>query len=251
MKVIYCFSGTGNSLYVANTIAKEMDAEVRPMYLDEKEINADVIGFVFPVYFWNLPNQVEQFITQLTIKNPNAYIFTVITYGGYEFGASGLLRRILKKKGLTLAYANKVRAVENYIISYHAKDTEARQNLTTTKAKVIAKDIQQLKRKRAEHVLIINPIIKSFFPREEGQCDQHFSISNNCTSCGICEKVCLVHNITLQEGTPSFQHKCEQCLACVNRCPEQAINWKQKTQDKKRYTHPDISVAKWISFLNK
>lgn len=49
MSVIYCFSGTGNSLYAANKISAEINAEVVNMK-SGGECNADVIGIVFPVY---------------------------------------------------------------------------------------------------------------------------------------------------------------------------------------------------------
>lgn len=79
--VIYCFSGTGNSLYAANKISAEINAEVVNMK-SVGECDADVIGIVFPVYFWGLPKTVERFLGDIRITNKNAYIFAVITYGG-------------------------------------------------------------------------------------------------------------------------------------------------------------------------
>jgi epoxyqueuosine reductase QueG len=50
-----------------------------------------------------------------------------------------------------------------------------------------------------------------------------------------------VNNIDFgQDKKPYFMHHCEQCLACIQHCPAKAINYKDKTQNKKRYTHPDI-----------
>ncbi len=53
-KVIYYFSGTGNSMRAAEVIAEELDhTEIISMRMDPHEVsaeNAEIIGFVFPVY---------------------------------------------------------------------------------------------------------------------------------------------------------------------------------------------------------
>ena len=83
MKKIYYFSGTGNNLYTASKIAEAIGgAEILSVRCKPEDIsaeNADVIGFVCPVYEWDIPGTFKEFIKQLTI-NPNAYIFMVTTY---------------------------------------------------------------------------------------------------------------------------------------------------------------------------
>jgi uncharacterized Fe-S center protein len=74
--------------------------------------------------------------------------------------------------------------------------------------------------------------------------DKYYSVSNDCNKCGICAKVCPVDNIGLDEvGRPYFRHHCEQCVACIQFCPKRAINYKDKTQSRKRYTNPAIKYA--------
>jgi MinD superfamily P-loop ATPase len=82
--------------------------------------------------------------------------------------------------------------------------------------------------------------------------DQFYSISDDCTKCGICEKVCPVNNIGLDEaGHPYFNHHCEQCVACIQFCPKKAINYKDKTQNRKRYTHPAIKYMELAKLNGK
>ena len=56
-KVIYCFSGTGNSLNAARIIAKEMGGativSVKKGAKSDLAADADVVGFVCPVYEWD------------------------------------------------------------------------------------------------------------------------------------------------------------------------------------------------------
>ena len=77
--------------------------------------------------------------------------------------------------------------------------------------------------------------------------DKFFYADDNCNSCGICENVCPVNNIILVGGKPQWQHKCQQCLACISYCPEQSIQYGDKTLEKGRYHHPDITVKDLIS----
>ena len=59
MKKIYYFSGTGNSLYTASKIAEAIGGaeiiSVRCKTEDVSAENEDVIGFVCPVYEWDIP----------------------------------------------------------------------------------------------------------------------------------------------------------------------------------------------------
>ena len=86
--------------------------------------------------------------------------------------------------------------------------------------------------------VIHGPFIKSLVNKDKG-----FNVSEACNGCETCSKVCPVGNIQMQEGKPIFLHHCEQCVACVQWCPQQAINFKNKTQKRGRYHHPDITLA--------
>ncbi len=85
------------------------------------------------------------------------------------------------------------------------------------------------------------------FREEVYESDNSFYIDENCTSCRICEEVCPVNNIILVDGTPKWQHKCQQCLACINFCPEESIQFGSQTLKAQRYSHPEITVQDIIN----
>jgi ferredoxin len=62
-----------------------------------------------------------------------------------------------------------------------------------------------------------------------------------CISCGICEKVCPVNNIQLENGTPIWKHNCEMCFACDEWCPHKAIHHWGKIEGK-NYHHPMVEI---------
>ena len=65
--------------------------------------------------------------------------------------------------------------------------------------------------------------------------DEMFTVSDKCTSCGLCERICLVKNIRLENGQPEWLHHCEHCVACISWCPVRAIEYGDRTQSRRRY----------------
>lgn len=49
-------------------------------------------------------------------------------------------------------------------------------------------------------------------------------------------------NIKIKDHKVEFLHKCEQCMACIQYCPNKALNYKNVTQKRKRYHHPEITA---------
>jgi NAD-dependent dihydropyrimidine dehydrogenase PreA subunit len=92
---------------------------------------------------------------------------------------------------------------------------------------------------------LMNPMAVSFFAKA----DKKFVVKDNCTKCGVCEKVCPVQNITLIDGKPFWLHHCEQCMACLQWCPVEAIQAGRITEGRKRYQHPRFKAQDF--FLEK
>lgn len=72
-----------------------------------------------------------------------------------------------------------------------------------------------------------------------------FYADSDCTSCGLCEKICLSKKIKMTDGKPVWQKniQCYYCYACFNYCPVQSILIKDAYTEKNgRYHHPEISA---------
>ena len=250
MAVVFCFTSTGNSLYTAKKIAEQIKASVIPMnsasFGKSAAFNDDVIGFVYPVFFWGLPRLVARFISQMRIENKNAYIFSVATYGGVVKGANGQLNDLLKAKGAHLSYGVNLKCVENYIPRYKVNDSEEMRKKVDAKIEKITDSIKNRESNKIEAYTIMNKLIHRSLP--DTHSDRYFSVSPSCTGCKICQKVCPAANIEIKESKPSFLGKCEHCLACLQNCPSRAIDWKNKTQGKNRYRHFAVTLDDMISF---
>ncbi len=246
MATIFCFTSTGNSLYAAKKLAEKTGCAVAPMNNGPAQITDDVIGFVFPVYFWGLPRMVERFVAQARITNKNAYVFGVTTSGGPVYGVLGRLKALLKQKGVRLQYGRNIPSVTNYIPEYAPRDIADRRQAMDAAILEIAGAVNGRQSNRIQAYTPFNRLAYRLCPDENS--DRSFTVAPTCTGCKTCQNVCPAKNITMEAGKPSFLHHCEHCLACVHHCPAHAIDWKQKTQGKARYRNAQVSLEELIAF---
>jgi ferredoxin len=76
--------------------------------------------------------------------------------------------------------------------------------------------------------------------------DKSFNTTKTCNGCGLCAKACPAVNIVMTNGRPVWQHRCQQCFACLQWCPQEAVEYWRITRGRKRYHHPDIQLKDLI-----
>lgn len=251
---IYFFTGTGNSLKVAEDIAKVLpDSELVAIHRDvDIEIPRDLdrIGFVFPVYFWGLPSMVADFLRNAHFpEQGSSYYFAVATNFGIVGNAIRIASTLLLEKGIRLNYSAGIRMFGNSVTHYNmSKRVDKITRKSDKKVSSIVNNIKNNKTKKVRS--IIRPIYGSYlnYVCRVHTTDSEFNINNNCISCGICRDVCPAKNITLETGQPVFHHRCESCLACIQHCPKRALNYKDKTQNRRRYTNPQVGYKKIANY---
>jgi ferredoxin len=252
--IIFYFTGTGNSLKVAKDVANVIhDCKIVSMASYKKDAylnDMERIGFVFPVY-GSLPNLVNKFISNTEFpKNKDIYYFTVVTCGHFKWNSIPALNEKLLEKGITLNAGFNVKMVANAISLYDIPNNidkilkKAQKNIDLITEKIRLKETRNIQKR--------NPLMfwQENFVKSLPAMDKNFNISTDCKSCGICEKVCPVKNIEIINGQPLFKHNCEQCLACIHHCPSKALNIENKTQNKKRYINPDVTLNEIINGNN-
>lgn len=242
--IIYYFTATGNSQHVAKILQDELQSELKPMSNNIKTVcSSDVIGLVFPTYFWGIPNIVNTFLENISIKSENPYIFAITTCTLYSGSALGMISNLLKKQNFKLSYGKSIHSVGNYIIEYNVNKQKIERILDKVKieTKNTAKDILLRRTKDVSAPFYLQKKFYNGYNKRRMQ-DNLFSIDDSCISCGTCQKICPVQNIIINKSKPEFQHHCEHCLACVHWCPKKAIQFNNVTANKNRYTNPYISI---------
>ncbi|MFX1588824.1 MAG: EFR1 family ferrodoxin [Promethearchaeota archaeon] len=250
---IYFFTGTGNSLKIARDLAQELgNAELIPIakiwQMEKLESESEIIGFIFPLYYSGLPKIVNDFINKLNLGKSD-YFFTIVTSTG-DINEQPLqqLNKILKKKSKKLNSGFYIKMPNNYIIGFNVHSKERQEKFfenANKQLKVISKIVKNEENNITQEVFQMNvrrsaKVNKSFLD-SVNESDKSFYSDENCNGCGICEKVCPVNNIILIDGIPEWQHRCQQCLACINFCPEKSIQFGKGTLNTGRYHHPAIS----------
>ncbi|MBI9051669.1 MAG: EFR1 family ferrodoxin [Anaerolineaceae bacterium] len=269
---IYYFTGVGHSLFIARELAKELQGEWLPMIsrIKEKKIqlDADVIGLVFPIYHATfgesgLPPLVAQFIEKLNHLE-GKYIFAVGLHSGFPGYTMEKLSQRLASLGGTLGAGftvllnvphkstTKMRhAFFKQPLSFDLEDEKVerqkrldewhqrlpqyleiirnRQSIEIerpgTLKKMLLKPYLKLQKKMAlVHYQEMTGATDDDFMRLTLLADCTFQVSEACTGCAMCAKVCPAQNIEMVHGKPQWQHHCENCTACFHWCPTHAIS---------------------------
>lgn len=255
--VIYYFSGTGNSLKVARDLAAKIEdaaiLSIPEALKNGMDNTASRIGIVFPVYAWGMPAIVKKFVGRLPADS-SKYYFALCTCAGCPGGTLQNLSNYMKSKGLMLSSGFSVIMPTNYIVWSDAISEEKQKELFLkwdNRVDEIAGIIEKNETRRVEknspplNLLLTGILYKLSLPNFP-KMDKAFWTDGKCNSCEICEKLCPVGNIKLAEGKPSWQHNCEQCLACIQWCPQKAVQYGKNTKSRNRYTNPGVSLKEML-----
>ncbi len=239
--MIFYFSGTGNSQWVAEELAHKLVDHATPIMAAKSDYTpaaGEKIGFVFPIYAWDAPACMYQFIARLNLQTDN-YIYMVATCHSQAGGVDKVFKKALSSKGLTLNAAFSVNMPNNYLLAPFLKiDSEAKRSKILRQAQSrlqeIAAAVEAEKNvisiKRGLSILSkIAPLFRRF------SSDKSFYVEKDkCIQCGLCAKVCPMKNITLAPF-PEWNGNCAMCQACLHHCPTEAIQCGHFTKGKKRY----------------
>lgn len=244
--MIFYFSGTGNSKYVAEQIAKITSNEI--VSINDKLKSNDTsditvngkLVFVVPTYSWRIPKIIRDWIMKTNFKGANNTWF-VMTCGSEIGNAEKYNKQLCKEKGFTYMGSAQVVMPENYIAMFNSPNQdEIEEIFNTADAEVqnIADILIQNKqfstpRNNLQDKVMSGPVNMLFYSMFVKAKD--FYADNKCINCGKCVKVCPLNNIDIKNNKPFWNKNCTHCMACISYCPTNAIEYGKKTVGKQRY----------------
>ena len=268
---------------IADGIDAELISIAAAIRSEKVKVSAEVVGIVFPDYQSSLPNIVKRFINRVEGLQGRYVFGVCTYGGAGPGLTMRYLEQLVESKDGKLAAGFAVSMPYNYIIpSIQLGNPVIRVTLNPDPAEKQRKKFSDWKEKletitdfvnqRKEGVCEIggefllklidqlklkDSLGKYVWLKMAGHpgdtdlsfseswrlMDHGFSSNENCVSCGTCEKICPVDNVVLINGKPSWQHNCEQCFACLQWCPQSAIQYGKHTENDKRYHHPSVKPS--------
>ncbi len=244
--MIFYFSGTGNSQYVAKVLGDATKEAVVNITRDEmeKELEYNLkegenLGFVFPIYWWGMPVLVEEFVRKMKVKlGVDNYIYGVSTYGLQPHNGLKDLEKLLVKKGMYLDATYEVKMVDNYVVGYDIAGKE-KQEVIYSQARIkidsIIHDVAERQHSKIGDIIgtTIKPIVHSVYKHTDHR--KKFYVTEDCTGCGYCAKNCPCQAIVMENNKPVWKENCSFCLKCIHSCPKQAVQNGKGTKERSRY----------------
>ncbi len=234
--MIYYFSGTGNSRWVARLLAEKTGDSAADLTGVSRipDLSGTTFGIVFPIYAWGIPEPVREFLSRL--RGRPDFSFGVCTCGE-EAGLAMTRLRTLFPMDSTYSVA----LPSNYIIGEDVEsEASIRRKIEAAEVQLRSMAVQISGRQPVDEVnkgslfRVKSGIISPLFDRF-ARSTKPFSVDDCCTSCGLCAQLCPAQTIRLENGKPRWGSNCYQCTACINRCPVQAIQYGKSTARRRRY----------------
>ena len=238
-RLIFYFTGTGNCLYIARQLAgadTELLSIPQMVKQGKYEFAAEEIGIVYPIYGHMPPYMVRQFIQQVQLRA--GYKFAVLTYGARKCDAVEIWDRISRKAGNAFDYIATIVMVDNWLPNFDMNeqikmDKHIPENLQKITADINGQrhwhePVTEEERQMHRGFLAVSGLDPEVgFLMKSEKC---FTVTDTCIDCGICTYVCPRGNYELTPGGVKMSGDCEFCFACIQNCPQRAIQFR-KSED--------------------
>ena len=244
--MILYFSGTGNSKFVAERVAHSIGDEAFDLFKrirskDYSPMKSDKPWIIsVPTYAWQIPHIVKSYLEK-TALNGSDKIYFLMTCGDDIGNAENYLKKLCKKIGKQYMGCAYFRMPENYIAMFTApNDEQAERIIAKSKgridktAKLIAAG-EKLPEIKVDFIgrLKSGIVNVAFYPLCVSA--KKFYATEKCISCSKCEKLCPLSNIKIENGKPVWGKNCTHCMACICKCPAEAIEFGKASEGKNRY----------------
>ena len=244
--MILCFSGTGNSRYIAERIAEALQDEIVDLNAKIKaadyapiQAGGDIV-LVTPTYAWRIPQIVSVWLTKTELLSAKRIWFVMDC--GSEIGNAAKFNRVLaEEKRLQYKGTAQIVMPENYIAMFSAPQADEARKIVAKAEPSIERAIAAIQSNQpfapTRNNLYdrfmsgpVNPIFYKFFVKANA-----FTASSACIGCGQCVKSCPMNNVAIKDGKPFWGRNCTHCMACICYCPVSAIEYGKKSVGQPRY----------------
>lgn len=199
--------------------------------------------FVMPTYCWQIPRVVEDFILSGHFSGSREAYF-VMTCGSEVGDVEPKLRDLCQRKGMNYCGTLPVVMPDNYLVFFTPPSQDQARIMRRKAEDTLEQGIGYMNRgesfppiqtKGLDHLK--SGVVNRAFYRFHVKANKFYA-KDSCVGCGKCEHVCPMGNICLEQGKPVWGSSCTHCMACICKCPVEAIEYGKGTRKKQRYLCP-------------
>lgn len=251
--MVFYFTATGNSLYVAKQLDEERLSIPQEMNKENRHYKAERIGIVCPLFEFEIPSLVKDFIQDS--KFEAGYFYLVVTYGMHHGGVAERTQAWLQSIGKAADYVNTIIMHDNALIVFdmdQQRSVEAEKqvdaHIDAIRSDIAAKRamVQQAPADEIDFYQNFVAWIKRTGPMYAFPL---YRATDSCVGCDTCTRVCPRGCIHLENKRPVWDYsRCANCMACIQACPAKAIQFitvKEPNPDA-RYRNPHIALKEII-----
>lgn len=253
--MVFYFSGTGNSRFAAERIAKAIGQEAHDITVYTKKKTAPVFTedgpyvFACPSYMSALAKAITDFISWASFPK-GAKTYFVVTCAA----SMGITPRVgvelCEQNGLEYMGSAQVVMPQNYIALFTTKGKDDNSRIINEALPVIdliaetVKNGEKLEEKKIGKVeYSVTKWVRDVYYKDFMK-TKKFIATDKCIACQKCVRICPLNNISMQDNKPVWGDKCSHCMACINRCPKDAIEYGKGSVGKPRYKGPEANLEK-------